>query len=101
MPTYEYKCTLCNQVQEVFHSIKEEPEIKCKSCNGNCKRMVSGGTGFIIRGGGTRSFKSKFASKKRGDNLPTPSESAQELASKKAKEIKPKHDPNNPYSQFI
>jgi putative FmdB family regulatory protein len=32
MPTYDYKCNSCNLLQEVFHSIKETPEVLCPRC---------------------------------------------------------------------
>lgn len=34
MPTYNYKCPVCNLVKEIKHSIKENPKIKCTICGG-------------------------------------------------------------------
>ena len=54
MPTYEYKCEKCGKVFEEFQSIKAEPLKKCreKGCEGDVKRLFSGGAGFIFKGSG-------------------------------------------------
>jgi putative FmdB family regulatory protein len=54
MPTYEYRCYDCGQVQEITHSIKSDPEILCDSCESKkpAERLISwNGTGFIFKGG--------------------------------------------------
>jgi len=53
MPTYDYKCKLCNKEHEIFHSISAKPEKKCPSCGkAGLERMVSLGAGIIFKGGG-------------------------------------------------
>lgn len=52
MPTYEYECLDCHERFEVFQRITEEPLKKCINCNGNIKRLISGGTGLIFKGSG-------------------------------------------------
>jgi putative FmdB family regulatory protein len=53
MPRYDYKCPSCGTVEEVIHSIKQDPEIVCPVCapEGNAvvmQRLISGGGGFIL-----------------------------------------------------
>lgn len=51
--TYEYICTACGNEWEAEQSIKEAPLKKCPKCNAStAKRQVSGGTGFLLKGGG-------------------------------------------------
>ena len=57
MPTYPYFCEKCNKEFEASHSIKEELQ-SCPTCDeaGHeaCppKRLISGGSGFILNGSG-------------------------------------------------
>nr|PZN22225.1 MAG: FmdB family transcriptional regulator [Pseudomonadota bacterium] len=51
--TYEYICTACGHGWEAEQSISEAPLRHCPSCNAEAaKRQVSGGAGFILKGGG-------------------------------------------------
>ena len=58
MPTYEYECTKCGEVFELFQSITDRPKrsIKtdCKRCNNRAPvtRRISGGAGIIFKGSG-------------------------------------------------
>ena len=52
MPTYDYKCTKCKSVQEEIHSIKIDPEIKCKKCGNKMLREISSNVGLVFRGTG-------------------------------------------------
>jgi len=52
MPTYDYKCTACNHVFEVFQNISAEPLTECPECKGNVSRVIHGGTGLIFKGSG-------------------------------------------------
>ena len=53
MPTYEYKCTICNYHFEAFQSIKDSPLGQCPDCKrDSLKRIISGGAGLIFRGEG-------------------------------------------------
>ncbi len=51
MVTYEYECVECGHTFEMKQSITEPPLEKCPKCSGNVKRLISGGTGFIMKGG--------------------------------------------------
>jgi putative FmdB family regulatory protein len=51
--TYEYLCEACGHQWEAEQSIKDRPLDKCVSCGAaKAKRLVSGGTGFLLKGGG-------------------------------------------------
>ncbi len=54
MPTYEYKCDKCGGVFEEFQSITAEPLKRCRidGCEGEVRRLFSGGAGFIFKGSG-------------------------------------------------
>lgn len=59
MPTYEYECSKCGKVFELFHSIAEPPRKRlrktdpkpCK-CNTTVTRRISTGGGLIFKGSG-------------------------------------------------
>jgi putative FmdB family regulatory protein len=51
VPTYEYECRACGKGFERRQPITEAPLDECPSCHGELRRLVSGGSGFIVRGG--------------------------------------------------
>jgi putative FmdB family regulatory protein len=51
--TYEYVCTACAHEWEADHAISAPPLKECPSCHkATAKRQISGGTGFVLKGGG-------------------------------------------------
>jgi putative FmdB family regulatory protein len=51
--TYEYVCGACGHQWEAEQSIKDRPLEECVSCGAKkAKRLISGGTGFLLKGGG-------------------------------------------------
>ena len=52
MPTYEYKCAVCNHIQEVRHSISKDPLIPCEICGCIAIRQISGGGMLDLKGSG-------------------------------------------------
>jgi putative FmdB family regulatory protein len=51
--TYEYLCSECQHAWEEEQSISAPPTEKCPHCGKlSAKRQVSGGVGFILKGGG-------------------------------------------------
>ena len=51
--TYEYACTDCGHAWEAEQSISAAPLTECPNCkHATAKRQVSGGAGFILKGGG-------------------------------------------------
>ncbi|MBN2322469.1 MAG: zinc ribbon domain-containing protein [Spirochaetes bacterium] len=61
MPTYEYECAVCGRRFERFQKMSEEPLRECPECDGNVRRLVTGGAGFIMKGKST--FTSRAAGK--------------------------------------
>lgn len=59
MPTYEYECTKCGAVTEVYQSMKDAPRRKLKKedapqcrCNVAVTRRIGTGAGIIFKGSG-------------------------------------------------
>jgi putative FmdB family regulatory protein len=52
MPTYEYKCKECDNLFEVFQSMKADPVNRCPKCGGEVKKLISAGSGAIFKGSG-------------------------------------------------
>lgn len=61
MPTYEYECSRCGAVIEVFQRISDPPLQECPKelcgegsgpCGGQLKRRISGGAGLLFKGSG-------------------------------------------------
>ena len=54
MHTYEYKCSKCKKVFEVFQKMSDKPLKVCidKNCKGKVKRLIGTGAGFIFKGAG-------------------------------------------------
>ncbi|HET7543994.1 MAG TPA: zinc ribbon domain-containing protein [Polyangiaceae bacterium] len=51
--TYEYVCTACGHGWEAEQAISAAPLKTCPKCGTNhAKRQISGGAGFILKGGG-------------------------------------------------
>lgn len=52
MPTYEYECKSCGNRFEQRQAMTDAPLSECPQCRGQVHRIISGGTGFILKGGG-------------------------------------------------
>ena len=51
--TYEYVCTACGHGWEAEQAISASPLKTCPHCGtDHAKRQISGGAGFILKGGG-------------------------------------------------
>ena len=50
MPVYEYLCDNCGGRFEMSQSINDMPASACPQCGGSVRRVISGGSGFIIKG---------------------------------------------------
>ena len=49
MPIYDYKCERCGYVFEVSHPMNEEPVVFCPDCKTGTNKIITGGTGFIMK----------------------------------------------------
>ncbi len=54
MPTYEYECKACGRRFELEQTMKDAPAGTCPHCGGRVRRLISGGSGFVIKGGSGR-----------------------------------------------
>ncbi len=52
MPTYEYECTSCGHLFEVFQKMSDPPVDSCPKCGGKSRRLIKGGSGIIFKGSG-------------------------------------------------
>jgi putative FmdB family regulatory protein len=60
MPTYEYRCEKCNEIFEIFQSMKDDalqvcPQEQCRMESwgkGKVKRLLGAGAGLIFKGSG-------------------------------------------------
>lgn len=56
MPTYEYQCQECGHEWETVQSMKDDALKDCPKCSkASAKRLISKGTGFIMKEGGAGS----------------------------------------------
>lgn len=72
MPTYDYKCSSCDNEFEEFQSMTAEPRAKCPKCGKKAKRMFSPGTGIIFKGAGfyVNDYKKNKQDTSSGDKKP-------------------------------
>ncbi len=87
MPTYEYECTGCGHVFDVFHNMTAKPRIKCPECGGRTKKLIGAGAGIIFKGSGfyETDYKRKSAA---GTPQKSPEASKEKPAETKAPEKK-------------
>ena len=98
MPFYDYYSEKTGEEKEIFHSMNENPEIL--DSEGNImKRIVSGGSGYIMKGGTrNKSWAKRYGGKKKKSSYTmTPEESgafkaSHDFAERKEYEAK-KEDP--------
>jgi putative FmdB family regulatory protein len=51
MPIYEYQCSQCGEVFEIFHKIDEDCKVTCPKCLRPAKKLISA-TNFVLKGPG-------------------------------------------------
>lgn len=52
MPTYDYECSKCGHLFEVFQKVNEHPVKECPKCKGSVKKIIGSGCGLIFKGSG-------------------------------------------------
>ncbi len=97
MPIYEYECSACHNVIEVFQRMTEDPLCTCPDCSGSLKKLVSMSS-FKLKGGGwyadgysnNSSTCSKSAGKNNGNGKGSQkkSDKSSAAASKKSDSVK-------------
>ena len=92
MPIYEYECTKCGKIEEIFQKFSDKPRVKCKHCSGKLHKLISHssfhlkGTGWYVTDYANKS-KPNGASPKKSDQSKTfdsPKSSTKEKATKTA-----------------
>lgn len=53
MPIYEYICDDCGRQFETNQSMRDLPIEICPECKGTVRRIISGGSGFILKSAGS------------------------------------------------
>ena len=92
MPIYEYECTSCCNVFEVFQRMTEDSLTTCPDCSGPVKKLVSISS-FQLKGGGW--YADGYASKpSNGSGSSTPCETAKSSSGKSEKTAKCSSDPS-------
>jgi putative FmdB family regulatory protein len=79
MPTYDYRCTKCKHVFELFHSITDDAPKRCPRCKAKAVRIPTAGAGLLFKGSGfyITDYRSKsYKDKARQDATSTKSDSA-------------------------
>ncbi|MBN2061635.1 MAG: zinc ribbon domain-containing protein [Deltaproteobacteria bacterium] len=51
MPVYEYECSKCRRIEEIFQRITDPPIDKCSHCNGKMRKLISQSS-FHLKGSG-------------------------------------------------
>ena len=51
MPIYEYRCSGCGHINEVWQKFSDKPLDKCELCGGSVKKIISHNT-FHLKGTG-------------------------------------------------
>ncbi|MEW6077021.1 MAG: FmdB family zinc ribbon protein [Thermodesulfobacteriota bacterium] len=51
MPIYEYECTKCGRVNEVWQQMSDKPLKKCSECSGKLQKLISRSS-FHLKGSG-------------------------------------------------
>jgi len=68
MPTYDYECSHCGRVFEVFQNMSDDPIEACDHCGGSVRRLIGGGLGIIFKGSGFYVTDNKAGAKKAGSH---------------------------------
>ncbi|MDD3803472.1 MAG: zinc ribbon domain-containing protein [bacterium] len=66
MPNYDYVCSKCKTVFNVFHKMSENPVVKCPKCESKASKQMSANSNIIFKGEGfyENDYKKKGSDKK-------------------------------------
>ncbi|MFO7461768.1 MAG: FmdB family zinc ribbon protein [Desulfatiglandales bacterium] len=85
MPIYEFACTKCGRVSEVWQKITDSGPNKCEHCKGRMRKLISQST-FHLKGSGW--YVTDYNSKRESDKKQAPTDKVET----KAADEKPKKE---------
>ncbi len=80
MPIYEYECTRCGGIQEVFQKFSDKPWRKCPECSGKLHKLISH-SAFHLKGSGW--YVTDYANRSKDVQSTEPAEGASPSAPEK------------------
>jgi putative FmdB family regulatory protein len=89
MPIYEYECTKCGEIEEIFQKFSDKPLVKCKHCSGKLHKLISHssfhlkGTGWYVTDYANKSRPKSAAAKKTGQSKSSDSSDSSNSSTKK------------------
>lgn len=95
MPIYEYQCTECGKIFEVFQSFKDEPLKKCNYCFGKVTKLISNcsfqlkGTGWYVTDYGKKDGAATAGNKKKGEQKTEETKTTDTTVATKEESTKP------------
>ncbi|MGH2686212.1 MAG: FmdB family zinc ribbon protein [Actinomycetota bacterium] len=88
MPTYEFRCTQCGTLYEVFQRIDEEPLRVCERCGGELKKVFHP-AGIVFKGSGFYATDSRRSKKRETGDKPSDGDKKKDgTAAEKPKDTK-------------
>ena len=85
MPTYNYYCSDCDAHFSYFQKMSDDAKTNCENCDGNIKRVITGGTGIIFKWSGFYLTDYKNEPKKEGKSESKINNSEKKSTGKKEK----------------
>lgn len=52
MPTYDYRCTVCDHRYELVQKMSDPPRKRCPKCGRKAERLIGAGAGLLFKGSG-------------------------------------------------
>ena len=100
MPTYNYYCKNCDSHFTYFQKMSESSILRCKKCEKEMARVITGGSGLIFKGSGFyltdyKSKKKNDSETKNGKNDSKKTEKKNQSITDKKNQVKSKKDGKN------
>lgn len=96
MPTYVYRCTKCGHEFDKLQKISDPRRARCPVCRSAAERVITGGSGFLLKGGGFYATDYRSESYKKAAKSEAAGATEGASGSKTAKEAAPGAAPSAP-----